>query len=225
MDRPLGFTEQLRKNADHIWEANFNHPFVQGIGKGNLPAEKFIFYLKQDYVYLIDFSRYFALIAARASSLSLMIGFADLLHTTLTTEMELHRGICADFGITPEELEKTEPMPGTLNYTSFLIKSALMGTTGETLAGFLPCAWGYVEIAQRLKKNGLPDEKHYRAWIEAYASDEFDALVRHYRGLLDEYAKTAADNEKNRMQYVFNTCSRLEYMFWEMAWTQKGWPV
>ena len=221
----MEFTEMLRRDASPIWEANFNHPFVQGIGKGNLPKDKFIFYLKQDYVYLIDFSRYFALIAARAVNLSLMTGFAELLHTTLKYEMDLHRGICADFGITPEELERTEPMPDTLNYTSFLIKSALLGTTGETLAGFLPCAWGYVEIAQRLKKQGLPEEKHYRQWIETYASEEFDGLVLYYRTLLDEYAKTASEDEKSRMKYLFDTNSRLEYMFWEMAWNQRKWPI
>jgi thiaminase/transcriptional activator TenA len=93
------------------------------------------------------------------------------------------------------------------------------------LAGFLPCAWGYVEIAQRLKQNGLPDEKHYRQWIETYASDEFDGLVLDYRGLLDDYANSAPDTEKRRMQEVFKLSSKLEYMFWEMAWNQRGWPI
>jgi thiaminase/transcriptional activator TenA len=221
----MGFTSELRKKAEKIWEANYNHPFVQEIGKGSLPKDKFIFYLKQDYIYLVDFARYFALLAARASSLSLMTGFAELLHTTLKFEMDLHRSICFDFGISAEELENTEAMPDTLNYTSFLIKSALLGSAGEMLAGFLPCAWGYVEIAQRLKQNGLPDEKHYRQWIETYASDEFDGLVLYYRGLLDDYANSAPDTEKRRMQEVFKLSSKLEYMFWEMAWNQRGWPI
>jgi thiaminase/transcriptional activator TenA len=221
----MSFTSELRKNADKIWQANYQHPFPQQIGKGTLPKEKFIFYLKQDYVYLIDFARYFALIAARAANLSLMTGFAELLHTTLKIEMNLHRSICADFGITPDDLETTRPAPDTLNYTSYLIKSALLGTTGEMLAGFLPCGWGYVEIAQRLKQNGLPDDKHYRRWIETYASDEFDQLVIYYRGLLDDYAKTSPDEEKRRMREIFDTSSRLEYMFWEMAWNRREWPI
>ena len=221
----MSFTSELRQKANNIWEANFNHPFVQEIGNGTLPREKFVFYLKQDYIYLIDFARYFALIAARASNLTLMTGFAELLHSTLKYEMDLHRGICAEFGISAEELEKTEAMPDTLNYTSFLIKSALLGTTGEMLAGFLPCAWGYVEIAQRLKKKGLPDERHYRQWVETYSSDEFDGLVLYYRSILDEYAKTASAEETARMQDVFRTSSKLEYMFWEMAWKERGWPI
>jgi len=221
----MGFSQELRENAAKIWEANFEHPFVQGIGKGTLPKDKFIFYLKQDYVYLIDFARYFALIASRAANLTLMTGFAELLHATLKYEMDLHRGICADFGITAEELEQTRMVPDTLNYTSFLIKSAYLGTTGETLAGFLPCAWGYVEIAQRLKARGLPDEKHYRQWIETYSSDEFDGLVLYYRDVIDQYSKTASAEEKASMHHIFETSSRLEYMFWEMAWNERGWPI
>jgi thiaminase/transcriptional activator TenA len=221
----MGFADELRQNAGTIWEANFNHPFVQGIGRGDLDKSKFIFYLKQDYVYLIDFARYFGLLAARAANLSLMTGFAELLYATLKGEIELHRSICADFGITLDDLEQTERAPDCLNYTSFLIKSALLGTTGEVLAGFLPCGWGYIDIGQRLKKRGLPQDKHYRQWIETYASDEYDALVRHYRDLLDDYARTAPENEKKAMQEQFTTCSRLEYMFWEMAWYQRGWPI
>ncbi len=221
----MTFTEELRRKADQIWEANYSHPFVQGIGKGTLPKDKFIFYLKQDYLYLIDFARYFAMITARASDLGLMTGFAELLYSTLKGEMELHRGICADFGIGPEELERTQIMPDTLNYTSYLIKSALLGTTGETLAGFLPCAWGYVEIGQRLKKQGLPVDKHYRQWVETYSSDEYDKLVAYYRELLDKYALAASDFEKSRMLDSFMISSKLEYMFWEMAWHQRGWPI
>jgi thiaminase/transcriptional activator TenA len=221
----MTFTEELRKKADPIWEASYAHPFVQGIGDGTLPKDKFIFYLKQDYLYLIDFARYFALIAARAADLNLMTGFAELLCATLKGEMDFHRGICAEFGISAKELEQTEIMPDTLNYTSYLLKSALLGTTGETLAGFMPCGWGYIEIGQRLKQKGLPDDKHYRQWIEMYASEEYDKLVARYKNMLDSYALTASDGEKKRMEEVFNISSRLEYMFWEMAWCKRCWPI
>lgn len=221
----MTFTDELRKNANAILEANYNHPFVQGIGKGTLPKDKFIFFLKQDYVYLIDFARYLSLVAIRQRDLGLMTGFIDIAHLTLTGEMELHRSICADFGITTAELEKTRPAPDCLDYTSYLIKSALLGSTGDILCGFLPCGWGYVEIGQRLKKQGLPVEKHYSQWIETYASDDYDKLIKHYRTIVDEYARTAPENELHSMQETFDFSSRLEYMFWEMAWNKKDWPI
>ena len=33
------FTDHLRRLGDPIWEAQFRHPFVQGIGAGTLPLE------------------------------------------------------------------------------------------------------------------------------------------------------------------------------------------
>ena len=40
-----------------IRRAILEHPFVAGIGQGNLDVERFKFYVAQDYVYLIDYAR------------------------------------------------------------------------------------------------------------------------------------------------------------------------
>src|SRR3989304_10321913 len=95
----MNFSEQLRKTGHSIWEANFNHPFVQGIGKGTLPEDKFIFFLEQDYVFLIEYCRFFGLLIATAGGLEEMRKFSEILQATLNVEMELHRRVCADYGI------------------------------------------------------------------------------------------------------------------------------
>lgn len=55
------FTERVRQAADPIWQAYFTHPFVTGIGDGSLSVEKFRFFLLQDYLYLYDYAKVFAL--------------------------------------------------------------------------------------------------------------------------------------------------------------------
>jgi len=55
-----------------------------------------------------------ALGAARAPELEVMSWFAGLLDETLNTEMELHRGYCAQFGITREEAEWEAHHPGAM---------------------------------------------------------------------------------------------------------------
>jgi len=47
------FTERLRQKAAGVWEAQHQHPFVRGIGDGTLSLERFKFWLRQDYVFLI----------------------------------------------------------------------------------------------------------------------------------------------------------------------------
>jgi len=218
-------SDTVREAAKMIWEANYAHPFVQGIGDGTLSRERFRFYLAQDYVYLIDFSRLFALAAAKASSLSPMERFAKLLDETLHFEMDLHRGICAELGISREELERTRPAPTCLGYTSFLLRVAYEGEAGTLLAALLPCSWGYGEIGLRLAARGLPSVPQYAKWIQTYASAEYQEIVEWMRTLLDETLDQAGDAPRIRLQQVFDASSRWEYLFWDMAWKMEQWPV
>ncbi len=215
----------FRQAAHAIWEANYGHPFVQGIGDGTLPQERFRFYLAQDYVYLIDFCRFFAVAAAKAPALAPMERYAKLLDETLHFEMDLHRAICAEFGISRQELERTRPSPTCLGYTSYLLRVAYEGEAASLLAALLPCSWGYGEIGLRLKDRGLPPLAQYVKWIETYASPEYQQLVGWLQILFDETVADVAGAHRLRLQEVFDTSSRWEYLFWEMAWKMETWPV
>ncbi|UCD72317.1 MAG: thiaminase II [Syntrophobacterales bacterium] len=219
----MKFTDTLRKKAHAIWEANFDHPFVQGIGDGSLDEEKFKFYLAQDYVYLKDFCRFLAIAAAKSHDLGSMGRFSGLLGLTLKVEMDLHRSICGDFGISAEELEKTEPAPYCLAYSSYLLRIAYEGDFLDLLAAFLPCEWGYVEIGARLQARGIPEHPHYAKWIETYASAEFRELTERTKDLLNELTRGAPKEKLDRLQEIFNFSSRWERLFWEMAWNRQRW--
>src|SRR3954469_13318957 len=93
------FTDHLRALADPIWQAQHAHPFVRGIGDGTLSSERFTHWLRQDYRFLIEYCRLFALAAARAPDLATVARFADLLHATAHEEMALHRAYAAECGI------------------------------------------------------------------------------------------------------------------------------
>ena len=62
-------TEHLRQKVAGIWEAQYQHPFVRGIGDGTLGLERFEFWLRRDYVFLIEYARLLALAAARSPDL------------------------------------------------------------------------------------------------------------------------------------------------------------
>ena len=118
------FTDRLFKNAQPIWEANHNHPFVQELGKGTLEKEKFIYYMKQDYVYLIEYAKLFAIASVKSPELDTMAKFASILDDTLHFEMDLHRQFAAEFGITAQELEATKATPVNLAYTNYMLNAA-----------------------------------------------------------------------------------------------------
>lgn len=217
------FSKEIREKTNSVWTSIFEHPFVRGIGSGNLGRDKFEFYLKQDYIYLIDFSRVFALATAKATQLSDMAYFATLLNATLNMEMDLHRRTCADFGISAHDLEKTEPAMITISYTNFLVKTCYEETLPGILSVLLPCAAGYVEIGQKLKKQGLPDIKHYRDWIETYSSDEFGEFVDWLKNRLDQLTVAASTEDKAHWYRLYLSSSRFEYLFFDMSWNMELW--
>ena len=212
------FSELLREAAADIWDDQHQHPFVQGIGDGSLDLERFKHWIRQDYLYLIDYSRLMALAAARSPDLTTMTRFASLLNETLHTEMSLHRQYAASFGISTEELERERPAPTTRAYTDFLLRTATIGDFGELVAGLLPCMWGYSEIGRQLATKPRPADARYAEWIDSYASDEFVTLVEWCRDLIDRLAEGVGPAERERMRNAFVTSSRWELAFWEMAW-------
>jgi len=221
----MSFSEELREEADPVWEAIVDHPMVQGIGDGTLDEEPFKQWVRQDYVYLIEYGRVFALGAANAPTLERMGTFAELLDETINTEMDLHRSYAAEFGISEAELEATEPTPTTRAYTDFLVRVAATGTFGDLVAALLPCMWGFNETGRRLAEGGKPDHEQYRDWIEMYSSEEFTELAAWCRDLMDDVAAEATDRERDRYRNLFVTSSRYEYLFWDAAYKQEEWPV
>jgi thiaminase/transcriptional activator TenA len=221
----MGLADELWEGAAPIWTKIFAHPFVQGIGAGTLPREKFAFYMAQDYLFLADYADVLALAATKAPDLATKGKLAELLHATLNTEMALHRGFAAKAGVTAEAMERAERAPTTLAYTRHLLDVARAGTLAEICAALLPCQWGYAEIARRLADRGSPAEPLYGEWIRLYTSPDYVGLARWLRALFDGLTAGSPAADRARMAAHHHTSSRYEYLFWEMAWTGEDWPV
>ena len=216
------FSDRLRATADLVWQAQHDHPFVRAIGDGSVDMARFRFWVRQDYLFLIDYARLFALAVARAPDLDAMTTFAKLCHETLTTEMALHRAYAAEFGISAADLESETKAPATQAYTDFLLRTAALGDYAELVAALLPCMWGFSEVGTRLKQRGLPSQPQCAAWIEMYASPEFAGLAAWCRDLMDRAAAGLPDSHLQRLVAAFLTSSRHELAFWDAALTQWG---
>ena len=222
----MGFTAELRRKTLDIWEKEKQHPFITGIGDGTLPLEKFRYYMRQDYVFLIESCRAVGLAMAKAQDLEDMGWFARLLHETLNTEMSLHVEFSEEFGIAEEDLRSTKLSPTCLAYTRHLLATASFGSIGETAVALLPCWWGYSEIGRMLYDRGLPTSQPlYARWIEMYSSPEFADLAAWLRSFIDRTAPGRGADELRRWEETFFTSSRYEYMFWDAAYRLEEWPV
>lgn len=217
------FTDELRELVDPIWQAQHDHPFVRGIGEGTVDRTQFEYWVRQDYVYLIEYARLFAIAVSRAPDLDTMTRFAELTNLTLATEMGLHRAYAARFGITEAQLEAEVKAPATQAYTDFLLRTAALGSFGELVAALLPCMWGFSELGLAMKAEGVPEEPLCAEWVEMYSSEEFREIAAWCRGLLDSLADGSSDAERQRLRDAFVTSSRYELQFWEMAYRLEEW--
>lgn len=216
------FSQELRRAAEPIWQAQHDHPFVRGVGDGSLGRERFEHYLRQDYLFLVEYARMLAMGAARAPDVPTMRRFADLTQAILATEMDLHRSFAGELGITEAQLEAEAPAPTTRAYTDFLVRVAATGDFAELAAALLPCMWGYAEVGERLAGGPRPPDDRYARWIETYAAPEFAELAAWCRGLVDRLAADLGPAGRSRMRDAFLTCSRHELAFWELGWTLEG---
>jgi len=221
----MGFTNDLEPVAEPIWQSIVDHPMLVELGRGTLDEGPFKYWVKQDYRYLTEYARVLARGAAKAPDLDRMGTFAELLESTINTEMDLHRAYAADFGVSEAELESTTLSPTTRAYTDFLVRVAATGTFGDLVAALLPCMWGFNETGDRLAAAGVPDDDRYAEWIETYSGAEFAELTRWCKDLMDDAAAGATDETRARYRELFRTSARYEYRFWDAAWRQEGWSV
>jgi len=200
----MTFSAELRRAADPVWSAILAHPFVRGIGDGTLPEAAFRRYVRQDYLFLIDYGRLLSLGAARAPRLAWMRRFSALAESVLETEMDLHRAYAERWGISNDELESERTAPATDAYCDFLLRTATLGDFGELAAALAPCMWGYAE------------------WIRMYASEEFEQLAAWARELVDAAAEGTGDAGRERMLGAFMASSEHELAFWDSAFSAAG---
>ncbi|AKP75869.1 MULTISPECIES: thiaminase II [Priestia] len=221
----MKFSERLYEKLQPIWRQNHNHPFVQGMGDGTLEKEKFRFYMIQDYLYLIDYAKLFAIGAMKATDLQTMGKFAALLDSTLNEEMSLHREYAKKFEISEKELEKAQPSPTTLAYTHYMLHVGQSGTLAELVAALLPCMWSYWEIGKELSEKPGANNEFYREWIEMYSSEEFGELATWCINLFDSLTEDKSEVELEKLEEIFLNTTRFEYMFWDMAYNEAMWPI
>ena len=210
---------RLHDAAAPVWEACLRHPFVTGIGDGTLDMEKFRYFMLQDYLYLFDYARVFALGVVKARDPELMRVFAANVDAILGGEMKIHRAYMKRLDITEEQVFSIKPALANLSYTNYMLSVAQTGGPMEIVASILACSWSYAEIGQALAAiPGAAEHPFYGEWIRGYASEEYAATNQALIELMDSLAADAGEEQLAYLTDVFVNCSRYELGFWDMAW-------
>lgn len=219
----MSFSRGLKERAAKVWEDGYNHPFVQELGKGILDKGRFQFYLLQDYQYLLQYAKVFALAAVKADNEVMLTRLTKIQHCILAEEMNLHRQYMADFGISREEMLAAKPSLYNRTYTANILAVGQTGDLAEILAAVFPCAWTYCDYATRLKDQyaGRLDDNFYKTWIEKYAGFDFAQSFEWFYDALDEMVDHRTDAQRERIAEIFVSSVEFEYLFWDMAYKKE----
>lgn len=215
----MGTTQQLLDYAAEVWTAYNEHPFVLGIQNGTLEKEKFRFYMIQDYLYLGDYAKIFALGVAKATSLSNAMLFSRYI-SVMNGELNVHSDYMARLGITQEDIDSAKRSLDSLSYTSYMLRVAYEETEVEIVAAILACAYSYEIIAKKMVENNpaAVDDEFYGSWISGYVSEEYSEENRVLIELLDDMTKSYTPAQTEHLKDVFLACSRYEMAFWDLSW-------
>lgn len=213
-------TERLLACTTDMWAAYNDHPFVLGIQNGDLPREKFRFYTVQDYLYLLDYAKVFAVGMTRTNDPDIMHVFAQYISQIMDCEMNVHEGYMAEMNITREELRAARPALANQSYTSYMLACAQAGGPAEAIVAILACAVSYEHIAREIVRRA-PDAIHhpfYGPWIESYASEHYAQENVALCALADRLTADASEAQLEHLCTIFRNCARYEAGFWDMAW-------
>ncbi len=203
----MGLAEELWKANQDLARACLEHPFVQGIASGDLPLDRFRFYVGQDAYFLEAFTRGYALLLAKSPDREGLLAFKTLLDGALE-ELRLHHGYAQRWGV---DLQPA-PAPATSAYTDFLLRTAALEPVGLGVAAQTPCMRLYAYLGAQLQGR-TRDDSPYREWVHTYASPDFHRLAQTLEALLDRYGA-----DRTRVEAVYRRAMELEYAFFDAAW-------
>lgn len=213
----------MRDAAAEAWRDYTHHAFVQGLCDGTLPRDAFLHYLKQDYVFLIHFSRAWALAIVKSETHDEMLTAVQTVNGLITEELSLHIGICAEAGISEDALRATAERPENLAYTRYVLEAGYSGDFLDLLATLAPCVMGYGEIGTRLQSEATSTT--YCDWIETYAGAEYQGLCHAVGAVMDQsLTRRLGPNYTQSPRWAhlcgrFKTATELEVAFWQMGLT------
>ena len=217
----MSFFERLKTAAPAEWRAYTEHPFTAAMADGSLPQAAFRHYLVQDYLFLIEFARAYAIAVYKSPSLADMREAAAGISTILDVEMNLHVKLCAGWGLSEADLEQAAPASEMLAYTRYVLDAGMRGDLLELKVALAPCVIGYAEIATRLaaRPDALAAANPYSIWIAEYSGDAYRGVAAKAQANLEKLAgRYATPAREAELIAIFKEATRLEADFWEMGW-------
>ena len=208
-------TEALKAEYADLWARATRHPFIEELGDGTLPIEKFRLYFLQDYVFVNDLARMSGIAIARAPDLPSARPVHEFLANLMGAEDALFLRAFAGLGISEATFRAVKPLPTTAAFGDFLVRLAYEGAWEEICAAMLVAEGVYLEWGERLNSRGeRPGNPFYREWIEIHTA----AILGPFVAFLTDVVDGAPESLSAGVARAFHKTLAYEVGFWDMAY-------
>lgn len=203
------------------WQTYTQHEFIQQLGQASLAPQCFLHYLKQDFLFLKQYARAYALAIYKARTFTEMRYGLNSVYQLLDFEIAHHIEYCQQWQLTEADLETEIEDFGTVAYTRYVLDAGMRGDMVELYAALAPCALGYAEIGRNLlTDNSIELSNHpYASWITLYSGAEFQRGAQEAVNHLDQLLAEIDINSQRGQQIVevFHQATRMEIAFWQQG--------
>ena len=214
----MSFTAQQLDRIRPLWDEMLEHPFLIQTRDGEIPRETFANWMQQDYLFVEAAIPFIAALIPRAPK-EHWAPHADVIKA-FTTELELFEERAAAVDV---DLRGAPPSFTCHAYIQFLMATAFQRSYPEAYTVLYAAEKAYHD-SWKVVQAGLDESSPWHPFVENWAGEEFAQYVSYLEGELDRLAETAGADELLRMGELFETTTKYEIAFWEMAMTGGGWP-
>lgn len=217
----MTWSESVWQAAQPSLQAIMRHPFLHALLDGSLEQDTFLFYLRQDALYLAEFGKALSGIAAKLHTPEDASAFLEFAGDTISVEKILHESYLAPH----HSPRPCQPSPTCLLYTSYVQRQLAIEPVETAVASILPCFTVYKFVGDFMLQTGVGDGNPYRAWIDTYGGGKYGAAVEKAVAIANRLAEKTGTATRAAMADVFLTCTKMEWMFWDSAWRRETWPL
>jgi thiaminase/transcriptional activator TenA len=219
----MPLTQELRHRHHDLWQRMVTHPFVREMGEGTLPVDKFRAYFLQDYVFVHDLVAMTAMGLAKAPTFLAASQLHQFLTGILNPENDLFIRAFTELGVSAAEYTTASPSLGTQAFGDFMVRTGLEGSFEDIVIVLYVTEGTYLDWGTRLLEAGKrPSQPIYREWIDLHGPQVLGPLVAWLGQHLDS---AELGSQRPRLERLFRTALRYEYLFWEGAYHGSApWP-
>ena len=216
----------MKKWSQQAWEAaapTYNKilelPFIKELTDGSLSRERFLFYIRQDSLYIAEYFRVLANIASRLGRNDHAASFIAFAADGVAVEKALH-----EVYLRGEKLENMQMSTACNLYTSWL-KSHSYAAVEVAAAAILPCFWVYKEVGETIYRSQTGSGNPYKAWIDCYGDPAFEESNKLAISICDDLAEAATPEIRRAMTDAFVEATNMEWLFWHTAYNMNLWGL